>query len=209
MQYHRTLVVFALGLSLTHGGLAVAQTGAPATASEPTQSIAKLQNFGTMVAFLNLASGAVRLVVVVDPVSEGSTAALNAVQSILAANPSKRLRAFVVWSAVSPDGTELRALSRSNQVHDHRLVYFYDSQGFVSNAFRTVVGSGQAPATDVLLLYDTDAHLALDPPAPAMWMTANKNIKGQALDAKQLGAHANEMVHRVEEKVTDGTPQKP
>jgi hypothetical protein len=209
MQYRRTLVIFALGLTLTHAGLAVAQSAAPATAPESTPSIAKLQNFGTMVAVLNLASGAVRLVVVADPVSEGSTAAMNAVQSILTANPSKRLRAFVVWSKVSADGTEMRALSRSNQVHDHRLVYFYDPQGFVSNAFRNVVGSGQTPATDVLLLYDTDAHLAIDPPAPAMWMSANKNIKGQTLDAKQLGAHVNEMVHRVEEKVTDGTPQKP
>jgi hypothetical protein len=150
----------------------------------------------------------VRLVVIADPVSEGSAAALKAVQSVLESNPSKRLRAFVVWTATTPEATEMRALARSS-VHDRRLVYFYDPEAVVSNAFRNVVGSGQEPATDILLLYDTDAHLAPDPPAPSVWMTANKDIKGTALDAKSLSTHANEMVKRVEEKVTDGAQPKP
>jgi len=203
MQYTRAILVFVIAFGLVSPALA--QAPAPNT-SQP-QNIARLQNLGTMVAFLNLASGAVRLVVIVDPVSEGSEAALKAVQSVLESNPSKRLRAYVVWSALSADGTEMRALARSD-IHDRRLVYFYDPEGFVANAFRTVVGSGQAPASDVLLLYDTDAHLAPEPPAPSMWMSANKDIKGTALDATQLGAHANEMVRRVEEKVNDGAPQK-
>jgi len=160
------------------------------------------------VAFVNLAAGAVRLVVVLDPASEGADAAMNAVKSVLEANASKRLRAFVVWSAVTAEGTEMRALARSNQVHDRRLVFFYDPEAVVSNAFRGVVGSGETPATDIVLLYDTDAHLAMNPPAPAMWMSANRDIKGETLDAKQLGAHANEMVRRVEEKVIDGTQPK-
>ena len=203
MHYFRTLIVFVLALALVHTGVALAQAPAstPAPAPESTQGMTKLQNFGTMVAFLNLASGAVRLVAILDPVSEGSVAALNAVQSVLAGNQSKRLRAYVVWVKSSSEGTELRALTRSNQVHDRRFVYFYDS-------FRTVVGSAGIPATDVLLLYDTDAHLALDPPAPSIWMSANKDIKGQAVDATQLGANANAMVRRVEEKVTDATPKK-
>jgi len=210
MQYFRTLIAFVLALTLVHTGVAQAQApaSAPAPAPESTQNMAKLQNFGTMVAFLNLASGAVRLVVILDPVSEGSAAALSAVQSVLAGNQSKRLRAYVIWVKSSAEGTELRALSRSSQVRDRRLVYFYDAEGFVSDSFRKVVGSGGIPATDVLLLYDTDAHLALDPPAPSIWMSANKDIKGQAVDAKQLGTNANAMVRRVEEKVTDATPQK-
>ena len=130
-----------------------------------------------------------------------------AVQAVLAANPSKRLRAFVVWSALSADATEMRALTRST-VRDRRLVYFYDPEGFVPNAFRNVVGSGQEPADDVLLLYDTDAHLAPDPPAPSLWMSANKYIKGTALDATQLGTSTNELVRRVEAKVNDAAPQK-
>lgn len=204
MQYVRFLSVFFLALVLA--GTSIAQ--APAPQPQQPQQLARLQNFSTMVAFVNLAAGAVRLVVVLDPASEGADAAMSAVKSVLEANASKRLRAFVVWSAVTAEGTEMRALARSNQVHDRRLVYFYDPEAVVSGAFRGVVGSGETPATDVVLLYDTDAHLAMNPPAPAMWMSANRDIKGETLDAKQLGAHANEMVRRVEEKVIDGTQPK-
>ncbi len=208
MHYLRVLSVSLLALALTGSSISPALAQVPPSAPQQAQQLAKLQNFGTMVAFVNLAAGAVRLVVVLDPTSEGAVAAMSAVQSVLESNPSKRLRAFVVWSAVTAEGTEMRALERSNQVHDRRLVYFYDPEGAVSNAFRGVVGSGETPATDVVLLYDTDAHLAMNPPAPAMWMSANRDIKGETLDAKQLSAHANEMVRRVEEKVIDGTPPK-
>lgn len=206
MHYPRALVVLVLALSLA--GPAAAQTPAPTGNSANSAQMAKLQNMSTMVAFLNLASGAVRLVAILDPAGEGADASLKAVQSVLESNASKRLRVFVVWSAVTAEGTEMRALGKSNQVHDRRLVYFYDAEGFAAEAFRGVVGAGENPATDVLLLYDTDAHLALDPPAPAMWMSANHDIKGTALDATQLGAHANEMVRRVEEKVTDAAAPK-
>jgi hypothetical protein len=208
MQYLRVLSASVLAVTLTAGSASRSAAQAPAAAPQQQQQMARLQNFGTMVAFVNLAAGAVRLVVVLDPASEGSEAAMSAVKSVLEKNPSKRLRAFVVWSAVTAQGTELRALARSNQVHDRRLVYFFDPEGAVSGAFRGVVGSGETPATDVVLLYDTDAHLAVSPPAPAMWMSANRDIKGETLDAKQLGAHANEMVRRVEEKVIDGTQPK-
>lgn len=184
----------------------------PTPSAPPVQTapltVAKLQNFGTMVAFLNLASGAVRLVTVLDPTSEGSASALAAIQSALAANPSKRLRAYVVWVATTPEATELRAASRSALVRDRRLVYFFDPEGFVSDAFRSAVSSGGVPATDVVLLYDTDAHLALDPPAPSLWMSANPDIKGQAVDAKLLSTQVSDMVRRIEEKVTDATSQK-
>jgi hypothetical protein len=209
MQYLRALVIFALALTLVPAGSVAAQTAqAPAPAPESPQNVATLQNFGTLVAFLNLASGTVRLVVILDPASPSGDTALSAVQSLLQNNASKRLRAYVVWSAVNNSGAQIRALSRSNQVRDRRLVYFYDTAGFVADSFRKVVGSGSLPATDVLLLYDTDAHLALDPPAPSLWMSANQDIKGEALDAKELGAHANAMVRRVEEKVADGTSPK-
>ncbi len=208
MQYLRVLSASFLALTLAAGSATQSVAQAPAAAPQQQQQVARLQNFGTMVAFMNLAAGAVRLVVVLDPTSEGADAALTAVKSVLETIPSKRLRAFVVWSAVTAEGTELRALARSNQVHDRRLVYFFDPEGVVSAAFRGVVGSGELPATEVVLLYDTDAHLAMSPPAPAMWMSANRDIKGETLDAKQLSAHAGEMVRRVEEKVIDGTQPK-
>jgi hypothetical protein len=51
----------------------------------------------------------------------------------------------------------------------------------------------------------TPTHIWPESPRTAMWMSANPDIKGETLDAKQLSAHANEMVRRVEEKVIDGT----
>jgi hypothetical protein len=207
MHYLRSLVVFVLALSLAASGRA--QSPAPAQESQQQQQVAKLPGFTTLVALVNLGSGAVRVVVVLDPVSDGSAAALKAVQYVLDSNSSKRLRVYVVWSAQTAQATQLRAAARSNEVRDHRVAYFYDAEGSVADAFRGVAGSGATPATDILLLYDTDARLALDPPAPAMWMSANPKIKGAALDEKQLSAHANQMVRRVEAKVSDGTQQKP
>lgn len=207
MQYRRALNVFLLVIpALTGPPLAHAQ---PPAEQSSTQYVARLQNFGTLVAFLNLASGTVRLVTIVEPSSPSCDAAMNAVRSVLDANPSKRLRAYVVWTRGSDQDTEMRALSMANQVRDRRLVHFWDGEGFVADSFRGVLGSGPEPATGVLLLYDTDARLALDPPPPSLWMSVNPKVVGTALDPSQLGANVNTMVRRVEAKVTDGTPQKP
>jgi hypothetical protein len=193
-------VFFLLALSLAPVRPAGAQVNA-------TQSVSRLQNFGTLVAFLNLASGTVRIVAILEPSAASCDPAVAALKSILEANASKRLRAYVVWTHSSELDTELRALSKANELRDRRLVHFWDGNASVSDSFRDVLGSGTSPATGVVLLYDTDARLALEPPAPSMWMSANPKLAGAALDASRLGAEANEMVRRVEAKVSDGTTQ--
>ncbi|HET6462422.1 MAG TPA: hypothetical protein VFH33_01370, partial [Candidatus Krumholzibacteria bacterium] len=72
MQYLRVLSASVLALTLAAGSASRSLAQAPTAAPQQTQQVAKLQNFGTMVAFVNLAAGAVRLVVVLDPTSEGS-----------------------------------------------------------------------------------------------------------------------------------------
>ena len=206
MQYHR-LLAFLLIASPAIPVIAPSVLAQTPAAQESPQYVARLQNFGTMVAFLNLASGSVRLVAVIQPSSPSADATLRAVQSVLDANPSKRLRAYVVWTRLVAGDTEMRALSQANSVRDRRLVHFWDGEAYVAGAFRGVLSAGEDPATDVLLLYDTDARLALEPPAPSMWMSTNPKLTGNAADAAQLGANANTMVRRVEAKVTDGTPQ--
>jgi hypothetical protein len=201
MPYRRALVILVLVLL-------VVPFRPLAAAEESPQSVARLQNFGTLVSFLNLASGTVRLVVILEPAAEASTTALHALESLLQANASKRLRAYVVWTPVSAADTELRALSASNQLRDRRLVYFWDPQAFTANAFRDVLDAKDAPATGALLLYDTDARLALAPPAPSLWMSVNPQLEGPGLDTARLGSQANAMVRRVEAKVTDGAPSK-
>jgi hypothetical protein len=87
-------------------------------------------------------------------------------------------------------------------------VYFWDPQAFTANAFRDVLDAKDAPATGALLLYDTDARLALTPPAPSLWMSVNPRLEGPGLDTARLASQANAMVRRVEAKVTDGAPSK-
>jgi hypothetical protein len=131
------------------------------------------------------------------------------VRSVLASNPSKRLRAYVVWSHAGPADTEVRALTASTTVRDRRLVYFWDSGTQVADYFRGALGQPGATATGVVLLYDTDARLSMTPPAPSIWMSVNPRVAGAPLDAAALGAHANEMVRRVEAKIADASQPKP
>jgi len=201
MQYRRTIAILSLAVLAP---AYVARAEAPAT-----QPVVRLQNFGTLVSFMNLGLGTVRVVVILEPSAESSEKAMGAVKSVLAANPSKRLRAYVVWSRVSATDTEMRALTASTQVQDRRLVYLWDAEARVANSYREVLNSRDAPATGVVLLYDTDARLALAPPAPSLWMSVNPRLAGAALDATSLGARANEMVRRVEAKVTNATQSKP
>jgi hypothetical protein len=208
MQYRRH-IVFLLFATLASTVVVRSPGAETASAPETTQYVARLQNFGTLVAFLNLASGTVRLVAVVEPSSPSSDAVITALQSIMDNNPSKRLRGYVVWTRVSADDTEMRALSRSNGTHDRRLVHFWDGGALVAESYRGVLGSGDVPTTGVVLLYDTDARLALTPPAPSMWLSVNPKLTGNAQNASQLAEQANAMVRRVEAKVTDGTAQNP
>ncbi|HEX6791477.1 MAG TPA: hypothetical protein VF247_09225 [Candidatus Krumholzibacteria bacterium] len=205
MQYARRFSILALAVSLT----ATAARGQAPAGPETAQSVAQLQSFGTMVAFLNLAAGTVRVVAILEPASPAADDAVNALRSLLESNSSKRLRAYVVWTRLSDQDTQLRALSRANTLRDRRLVQFWDNDAVVAESFRSVVASGTVPATGVVLLYDTDARLALSPPAPALWMSMNAGIAGPAFDPARLGASANTMVRRVEAKVTDVTSPKP
>jgi hypothetical protein len=202
MQLRRALAISFLVL-------AASARPAAATDAPGTQTVARLQNFETLIAFLNLASGAVRLVVILEPSEQSSADVLTAVQSVLEANASKRLRVFVVWSRLGPDDTELRALARTAELRDRRLVCFWDGGGFVASSFRGAVGSKSEPVTGTILLYDTDARLAFAPPAPSLWMSVNPALAGPALDASALGARTSEMVRRVEAKVTDAAQSKP
>jgi hypothetical protein len=205
MQYSPRLILVLL--------LAAASAAAPVRAQPPAdpsaQSVARLQNFGTLCAFLNLASGTVRLVVVVQPSDAASAGALAAVRTLLEQNSSKRLRAYVVWSKLTPEDTEMRALSMANQARDRRLVHFWDGEAQVAGSFRTALESGEVPAVGVLLLYDTDARMSLTPPAPSMWMSVNPKLAGHTLDTSQLAAHTNTMVRRVEARISDGAGDRP
>ena len=212
MQYRHAIAVAILAL-LPALPVRDARSQEPPAATTPIPSpapgdVARLRNLGTFVSFMNLASGTVRLVVVVTPSSAECQAMIEAVAQVLQANPSKRLRAYVVLTHLGPGDSEIRALDRASAFRDRRLVYLIDANAVVATAFRSVVASGSEPANGVCLLYDTDAHLALEPPAPSLWMSANPQLKGPAFDPKRLGQRANEMVRRVEQMANGQTGTK-
>jgi hypothetical protein len=206
MQYHRAFITFLLLLFAASPRGVVAQTGAPPV--HTPQQIARLQNFGMLCAFLNLASGTVRLVVLMNPASPSCEVSLDAVQSVLNTSSSNRLRAYIVMSKITEADTEMRVAYLATRIKDRRAVFFSDPGAVAANAFRAVVGSGDIPATGVFLLYDTAARMALEPPLPSIWMSANPQIKGRALDTKLLGDQAIVMVRRLEEKMSDAATPK-
>jgi hypothetical protein len=124
MQYLRVVSISLLTFTLA-GFHLLGGSQVPAAAPQQTQQMAKLQKLRHHggVREPGRRSGATDRRP--DPTSEGADAAISTVKSVLENNPSKRLRAFVVWSAVTRR-YRAAALARSNQVHDRRLVYFYD-----------------------------------------------------------------------------------
>lgn len=203
MQYRLAIAVAALiGSATLVAGDAPAQAPPPATgpaSPENFNDVARVQSLGTFVSFMNLAAGTVRLVAVVSPSASTCPVLISSIASVLRANPSKRLRAYVVLSHVSPDDSDARSITAARSFRDRRLVYLIDPNAVVATAFKTVCESDPGPATSVCFLYDTDARLALEPPAPSLWMSANPKIKGLKLDAAVLGQRANDMVRRVEQ----------
>jgi len=211
MQYRlvnavAALIVFAALVA----GDALAQAPAPATgpaSPDNFNDVARVQSLGTFVSFMNLAAGTARLVAVVSPSASTCPVVIASIAAVLRANPSKRLRAYVVLSHLSPDDSDARSITVARSFRDRRLVYLIDPNAVVAAAFAPICKSAPDPATSVCFLYDTGARLALEPPAPSLWMSANPKIKGPRLDAAVLGQRANDMVRRVEQMAgeTNGT----
>jgi hypothetical protein len=205
MQYRREIAVACCALlpvlSVADGWAQEAPPVPPPVA--PPTNFVRIENFGSLVSFFNLASGTVRIVAVVYPSSVACDSILQAVATALRTHPSKRLRAYVVMTPEGSDDSLIRALNRASENRDRRLVYLWDSNTAAASTFRSLVGATTEPATGVCFLYDTNARLALDPPAPTMWMNANPRLRGPAFDAQRLCDRAGELVRLVEAKASD------
>jgi hypothetical protein len=208
MPYLRALTVVALSLALP-AALARAQSPPPTGSSDPApppSSWVRMETFSTLAAFLNLASGTVRLVAILSPSSPASAAIMETIGTTLRSNPSRRLRAYVVFSHLSTADSEMRALNHAAGLRDRRLIYLWDANAVTAGVFRSVPGSTTEPATDLCMIYDTDARVADPPPAPVLWMSGNPRLGGPRLEATRFADQANALVRRVEARA--GEPSR-
>jgi hypothetical protein len=161
-------------------------------------NIVEMPNWGLLASFLNLAAGTVRVVAVLSPSAPESGTLMETVLATLSANPSRRLRAYVVLEGLGPADTQARALNLATNYREPRLTFLWDAGAVAAGTFRAAIGSGKEPAAGVCLLYDTGARFSSSAPAPALWMTVNPRLAGAALDRAELEARSGEMVRRVE-----------
>jgi hypothetical protein len=195
--FDRRNVVCAAALGALAAALAFAVpqgTPPPETESAPARNFRRVDRFYPVSALLNLAQGTVRIVTIVPVDKASSFTVLDAVMSVVAANPSKRLRAYVVLRGGDED-SGIQALLLATRYSDSRVVYFWDPTAEVASAWDT-----GATTDGTAWLYDTSAKFSDRAPAAALTVVA-KFDEGVAMDGDTLRAEADELVRRVEAKM--------
>lgn len=178
--------------------LAVPQGTSPPEAESPAaRNFRRVDRFSPVSALLNLAQGTVRIVTIVPVDKASSFAVIDTVMSVVAANPSKRLRAYVILRGGGESG--LQALLLATRYSDARVVYFWDPTAAVASAW----DSG-ATTAGTAWLYDTSAKFSDRPPPAALTVVANTDADIM-LDGGELRSDAGEMVRRVEAKMASKT----
>lgn len=196
MPLYRHVVLFAAGLLVL---ARVGDAGAPRAATDvPQTDVPVLQSFEGLSAIVNLAQGAVRIVATVSPTSPDAVPAMDALYAMLAANPSKRLRVFVVLTPALETDTLVKSLVFAGERREKRILYLWDPQSLAASALRPALGltPGGNPAYNVFMLYDTAARFSVTP--PDSWWHVNPALDGPRFDADALGEHVAEMVRRVD-----------
>jgi hypothetical protein len=187
----------ALACALAAAALAspwtVAQTPPDSSSQTPpadARTVRTVDKFAHMAAFLNLAQGTVRIVVIAPTDKRASLFAVDSVTAMVRSIPSKRLRAYLIMRGT---GTRLQAAVLAGRAADPRFACFWDSTGTVASAWEAgaTVGSG-------VWLYDTSAKFTDAPPPAVTAVTAPFRTP---LAASNIRARTDELVRRVEAKV--------
>lgn len=77
---------------------------------------------------------------------------------VLSSSDDQGIRVYVVWEAIHPADTEQSALAASGLMADSRVVQFWSSKRFTSNAFQEALGLKQSLPWDVVLVFAPDAR---------------------------------------------------
>jgi len=192
-------------------GLAVpvaAQT--PPSAPEPPAArqteIQRVNNFQGVAGLLNLARGCVRVVAVVSPTAPGADAQMDTILSIVRANPSKRLRAYVVVTPAADATSPLQAALFAARHPGERVIYLWDPTAVVANLWKESVEIAVADMNAVFCLYDTAASFTVAPPTPDTWVHGRGEGR---FNAHAFTDRTNELVRRVESKVAGAASRTP
>lgn len=81
------------------------------------------------------------------------------------------LRVYSVYVAILRGDDEASVPAAINRLPDSRVVFFWDGKGELAQSYSPVLElkAGQ-PAWDVYMVFDREAELKAEPPAPNYWM---------------------------------------
>jgi hypothetical protein len=192
--FDRRIIVCAAALGALAASfvLAVPQGTAPPEPESPAaRNFRRVDRYFPVSALLNLAQGTVRIVTIVPVDKASSFAVIDTVLSVVAANQSKRLRAYVILRGESG----LQALQLATRYSDARVAYFWDPTTAVASAWESgTTTEGTA------WLYDTSAKFSDRAPPAALTVVATTDEE-VVMVGRELRAEANAMVRRVEAKM--------
>jgi hypothetical protein len=183
---------FALAAAALASSWSFSETPADSTQTAPPEprTVRMVDKFSHMAAYLNLAQGTVRIVVIAPTDKRASLFAVDSVTAVVRSIASKRLRPYLIMRGT---GTRLQAAVLAGRAADPRFACFWDSTGTVASAWESgaTVGSG-------VWLYDTSAKFVDAPPPAVAAVTAPFRTP---LAASSMRGRTDELVRRVEAKV--------
>lgn len=177
--------------------LARADQGAAAPPTTPQRSLPQLDTFTNLATILNLGRGAVRILAIVAPSSQAGIDVLQAIDAVMAANPSKRLRAYVILTPRSQSDTLLRAADAAARRRDRRIVCLWDPERITAPIATAPTGGADA---DVLFLYGTAAMFTTEAPRADLTMRSGPSAGEDRLDLPRLQARVDTLVREIEHK---------
>jgi hypothetical protein len=116
--------------------------------------------------FFNLAQGAVRIVAVASPTDPACAAGLDSVAALITRNPSRRLRAYLIFVRAVESDTRMTALERTADFADRRVVVFWNDNGSLPEVFGALTSTG-GKVHNGYFLYDTAATFETRHATPA------------------------------------------
>ena len=118
--------------------LAAPATGSPA-GPEGGAAVLEVDSLAGVTGFFNLGQGAVRIVALVSPTSPECVAGLDSIGALLSRFPSRRLRTYVVFMPMLDSDTRISALVRVGELTDRRVVFFWNQNRSVGDAFGPLI----------------------------------------------------------------------
>ena len=178
-------------------------TGSPAFAGAAAGSdtrVLEVDSLGGVAGFFNLGQGAVRIVALVSPTSPECATALDSIAALFSRNASRRLRAYVIFMPMLEADAKLAVLERVAELPDRRIVFFWNENRAVGDAFGAATGF-DGTAWNAYALYDTDATFGRrHPGVPDLWMHPPEQIGGAQIESGQLSQRAGELLDAFEKK---------